>query len=359
MNVYSGIKYLPKDINEIPYEILKLGLCWLRPNIIQFGNIKQNNQIDLVWYDNNEYRAQRLSFKEVEAISNSVGGKLLKKNNNLFRLKKDFSYLSMTEMRIMGILNLTPDSFSDGGQFLNEENAIKHAYKMRDNGADIIDIGGESTKPNADFVEEEEEGRRILGVIKKLSKDNFLISADTRKSNIMEKAIDNGAKIINDISGMSDPKTPKIISKHGASIVIMHIQGDPKNMQKKPSYQFAPIEIYNFLEKKIDLALSEGVKLNCLAVDPGFGFGKNPLHNMQIMSWLPMFQSLGVPVLLGGSRKSSIGVLSNNELPEDRLGGSIALLCYANLYGIQMIRVHDVLESKQAINISTHINKQI
>ena len=359
MNVCSGRKYLPKNINEIPYEILKQGLCWLKPNIIKFGNIRQNNQIDLVWYHNNEYRAQCLSFKEVDDIANSVGGQFLKKNNNLFKQKKDFSNLSMTEMKIMGILNLTPDSFSDGGEFLNEENALFHAYKMRDNGADIIDIGGESTKPNADYVEEEEEGKRILGVIKKLSKDNFLISADTRKPIIMEKAIDNGAKIINDISGMSAPKTPKIISKLGASIIIMHIQGDPKNMQNKPTYQFAPIEIYNFLEKKIDLALSEGVKLECIAVDPGFGFGENPLHNMQIMSWLPMFQSLGVPVLLGGSRKSSIGLLSNNELPEDRLGGSIALLCYANIFGTQMIRVHDVLESKQAINISTHVNKQI
>ena len=359
MSGNSGIKYFSKNISEIPYEILKKGLCWLRPIIIQFGNINCNNQIDLVWFHNNEYRAQRLSFKEVDDISNSIGGKLQKKNNNLFSLKKDFLNLSMDKMKVMGILNLTPDSFSDGGQFLSENKAIAHAYNMRENGADIIDIGGESTKPSANYVAEEEEGKRILGVIKKLSKDDFLISADTRKPNIMEKAIDNGAKIINDISGMSDPKTPKIISKHGASIVIMHIQGDPKNMQKKPSYQFAPIEIYNFLEKKIDLALSEGVKLNCIAVDPGFGFGKNPIHNMQIMSWLPMFQSLGVPVLLGGSRKSSIGVLSNNELPENRLGGSIALLCYANLYGTQMIRVHDVLESKQAINISTHINKQI
>ena len=359
MSSNNGIKYFSKDISEIPYEILKKGLCWLRPIIIQFGYVNCNNQIDLVWFQNNEYRAQRLSFKEVDDISNSIGGKLQKKNNNLFSLKKDFSNLSMDKMKVMGILNLTPDSFSDGGQFLSQEKAISHAHKMRENGADIIDIGGESTKPGANYVAEEQEGKRILSVIKKLSKDHFLISADTRKPNIMEKAIDNGAKIINDISGMSDPKTPKIISKHGASIVIMHIQGDPKNMQKKPSYKFAPIEIYNFLEKKIDLALSEGVKLNCIAVDPGFGFGKNPIHNMQIMSWLPMFQSLGVPVLLGGSRKSSIGVLSNNELPENRLGGSIALLCYANLYGTQMIRVHDVLESKQAINISTHINKHI
>ena len=354
-----GIKYFPKDINNIPYEALKKGLCWLRPNIIKSGNCSENEQIDLVWFHKNEYMAQRLSFKEVNVISNSVGGSLLKKNNNLFKLKKDFENLSMSKMRIMGILNITPDSFSDGGDFLSERNAITHAYKMRENGADIIDIGGESTKPNARYVDEEEEASRILGIIKKLSKDNFLISADTRKPNVMEKAIDNGAKIINDISGMSAPATPKIISKLDASIVIMHIQGEPKNMQKKPSYHFAPIEIYKFLEQKVDLALSEGVKLNCIAVDPGFGFGKTPVHNMQIMSWLPMFQSLGVPVLLGGSRKSSIAALSNNEEPKDRLAGSVVLLCYANLFGTQIIRVHDVLESKQAINISSHINKQI
>ena len=175
----------------------------------------------------------------------------------------------------------------------------------------------------------------------------------------MTKAIDNGARIINDISGMSDPLTPKIIAKSDSSIVIMHIKGSPKNMQIKPKYKFAPIEIYNFLEKKIELALSEGIKLNRIAIDPGFGFGKSPLHNMQIMAWLPMFQSLGVPVLLGASRKSSIAALSNNELPKYRLAGSIALLCYANLFGTQIIRVHDVNETSQAINICSNVNRQI
>ena len=153
--------------------------------------------------------------------------------------------------------------------------------------------------------------------------------------------------------------TPKIIAKSGASIVIMHIKGSPKNMQINPKYKFAPIEIYNFLEKKIELALSEGIKLNRIAIDPGFGFGKSPVHNMQILAWLPMFQSLGVPVLLGASRKSSIAALSKNELPKDRLAGSIALLCYANLFGTQIIRVHDVMETSQAINICSNVNRQI
>ena len=138
----------------------------------------------------------------------------------------------------------------------------------------------------------------------------------------------------------------------------MHMQGSPKTMQTNPSYKFAPIEVYNFLERKINLALSKGVKINQIVIDPGFGFGKTPIHNIQIMAWLPMFQTLGVPVLLGASRKSTIAKLSNNEEASNRVAGSIALLCYANIMGIQIIRVHDVLESRQAINISDYLNKE-
>ena len=354
-----GIIYSPKNINEIPYEILKKGLFWLKPNLINNTGFSQNEDLDLVWLHEDKYIAQQISFDDIKKIAHHIGGELLEKYNNLFKLKADYEKLSMSRMKIMGILNLTPDSFSDGGDFLLEKNALAHAYKMRENGADIIDIGGESTKPNANYVDDFEESKRIIKIIKKLSYDNFLISADTRKPSVMTQAIDNGARIINDISGMSDPLTPKIIAKSGASIVIMHIKGSPKNMQINPKYKFAPIEIYNFLEKKIELALSEGIKLNRIAVDPGFGFGKSPLHNMQIMAWLPMFQSLGVPVLLGASRKSSIATLSNNELPKDRLAGSIALLCYANLFGTQIIRTHDVMETSQAINICTNVNRQI
>ena len=354
-----GIIYSPKNINEIPYEILKKGLFWLKPNLINNTGFSQNKDLDLVWLNEDKYIAQQISFDDIKKIAYHIGGELLEKYNNLFKLKADYEKLSMSRMKIMGILNLTPDSFSDGGDFLLEKDALAHAYKMRENGADIIDIGGESTKPNANYVDDFEESKRIIKIIKKLSYDNFLISADTRKPSVMTQAIDNGARIINDISGMSDPLTPKIIAKSGASIVIMHIKGSPKNMQINPKYKFAPIEIYNFLEKKIELALSEGIKLNRIAIDPGFGFGKSPLHNMQIMAWLPMFQSLGVPVLLGASRKSSIATLSNNELPKDRLAGSIALLCYANLFGTQIIRTHDVMETFQAINICSNINRQI
>ena len=354
-----GINYSPKNINEIPYEILKKGLFWLKPNLINNIGFSQNEDLDLVWLHEDKYIAQQISFDDIKKIAHHIGGKLLEKYTNLFKLKADYENLSMSRMKIMGILNLTPDSFSDGGDFLLEKDALAHAYKMRENGADIIDIGGESTKPNANYVDDFEESKRILKIIKKLSYDNFLISADTRKPSVMTQAIDSGARIINDISGMSDPLTPKIIAKSGASVVIMHIRGSPKNMQINPTYKFAPIEIYNFLEKKIELALSEGIKLNRIAIDPGFGFGKSPLHNMQIMAWLPMFQSLGVPVLLGASRKSSIAALSNNELPKDRLAGSIALLCYANLFGTQIIRAHDVMETSQAINICSNVNRQI
>ena len=354
----KSILYLPKNIDLIPYEILKKGLVWLKPNIIKFPNSENKSDLDFIWLENEKFFAQSLSFKEVDNITSAIGGILRKKYENIFIKKPKFENLDMSRIKLMGILNITPDSFYDGGYYYDESKALDYAKKMIDQGADIIDVGGESTKPNAKYVSEEVEAKRVLNVINKLSKKGFLISADTRKLSVMEKAIDNGAKIINDISGMSDPLTPSLISNNEVSIIIMHMQGSPKTMQTNPSYKFAPIEVYNFLERKINLALSKGVKINQIAIDPGFGFGKTPIHNIQIMAWLPMFQTLGVPVLLGASRKSTIAKLSNNEEANNRVAGSIALLCYANIMGTQIIRVHDVLESMQAINVSDYLNKE-
>ena len=352
------ILYLPKNIDLIPNEVLTKGLVWLKPNIIKPIKSQLKSDIDIIWYDKEQYFAQSISFKETEKIANAIGGVLREKFNNIFIKKTNFENLEMNSVKIMGILNITPDSFYDGGNYDDENKALEHAKNMSSHGADIIDVGGESTKPNAEYVSDKEETNRVLRIIKELSKEGYLVSADTRKHSVMEKAIDNGAKIINDISGMSDPLTPSLISKNNVSIVIMHMQGSPETMQIHPSYQFAPIEIYNFLEHKINVALSAGIKKNKIAIDPGFGFGKNPVHNMQIMAWLPMFQTLGVPVLLGASRKSTIAALSNNEDANDRMAGSISLLCYANILGLQIIRVHDVFETNQALNISNYLNKQ-
>mgnify|MGYP000116277003 FL=1 len=354
----DSILYLPRNIELIPNTVLTKGLVWLKPNIIKPIKSQLKSDLDIIWYDKEQYFAQSISFKETEKIANAVGGVLRDKFNNIFIQKTNFENLEMDTVKIMGILNVTPDSFYDGGNYNSENKALEHAKKMRDHGADIIDVGGESTKPNAEYVSDKEETNRVLRIIKELSKEGYLVSADTRKHSVMEKAIDNGAKIINDISGMSDPLTPSLISKNNVSIVIMHMQGTPETMQIQPSYQFAPIEIYNFLEHKINVALSAGIKKNKIAIDPGFGFGKNPVHNMQIMAWLPMFQTLGVPVLLGASRKSTIAALSNNEVANDRMAGSISLLCYANILGLQIIRVHDVFESNQALNISNYLNKR-
>ena len=354
----DSILYLPKNIDLIPNTVLTQGHVWLKPNIIKPIKSQRKSDVDIIWYDKEQYFAQSISFKETEKIANAVGGVLRDKFNNIFIKKTNFENLEMNTVKIMGILNVTPDSFYDGGNYDDENKALEHAKKMCDHGAHIVDVGGESTKPNAEYVSEKEESNRVLKIIKALSKKGYLVSADTRKRLVMEKAIDNGAKIINDISGMSDPSTPSLISKNNVSIVIMHMQGTPETMQIQPSYQFAPIEIYNFLEHKINLALSAGVKKNRIAIDPGFGFGKNPVHNMQIMAWLPMFQTLGVPVLLGASRKSTIAALSNNEVANDRMAGSISLLCYANILGLQIIRVHDVFESNQALNISNYLNKR-
>ena len=354
----DSILYLPRNIDLIRNTALTQGLVWLKPNIIKPIKSQRKSDIDIIWYDKEQYFAQSISFKDAEKIANAVGGVLRDKFNNIFIKKTNFENLEMNTVKIMGILNVTPDSFYDGGNYDDENKALEHAKKMSSHGADIIDVGGESTKPNAEYVNEKEESNRVLKVIKALSKKGYLVSADTRKHLVMEKAIDNGAKIINDISGMSDPLTPSLISKNNVSIVIMHMQGTPETMQIQPSYQFAPIEIYNFLEHKINVALSAGIKKNKIAIDPGFGFGKNPVHNMQIMAWLPMFQTLGVPVLLGVSRKSTIAALSNNEVANDRMAGSISLLCYANILGLQIIRVHDVFESNQALNISNYLNKR-
>ena len=354
----DSILYLPRNIDLIPNTVLTQGHVWLKPNIIKPIKSQRKSDVDIIWYDKEQYFAQSISFKETEKIANAVGGVLRDKFNNIFIKKTNFENLEMNTVKIMGILNVTPDSFYDGGNYDDENKALDHAKKMSAHGADIIYVGGESTKPNAKYVSEKEEANRVLKVIKTLSKKGYLVSADTRKHLVMEKAIDNGAKIINDISGMSDPLTPSLISKNNVSIVIMHMQGTPETMQIQPSYQFAPIEIYNFLEHKINVALSAGIKKNKIAIDPGFGFGKNPVHNMQIMAWLPMFQTLGVPVLLGASRKSTIAALSNNEVANDRMAGSISLLCYANILGLQIIRVHDVFETNQALNISNYLNKQ-
>ena len=365
----NPIIYLDNDKNfQLPYKILEIGECWLRPvgintsiiNRLKFGNNKEENfPIELVWMEDEKLYAKTLNFLDINSIANNIGGKIHERFSKLILGKKPFCSLSMNSLKIMGILNVTPDSFSDGGYWLNQKDAITHGEEMIEFGANIIDVGGESTKPNSEKVEIKEEIKRIIPVISNLSKKGYLVSADTRNSLVMQHAIDNGAQIINDVSGMNDPLTPSIIRENNVSIIIMHMQGNPSNMQNNPKYQFAPIDIFKFLENRIEFALAEGIKLENIAIDPGFGFGKTPRHNMQIISWLSLFQCLGVPLMLGASRKSSIGALSRGEKPKNRIGGSLVLAHFGKLFGAQLLRVHDVKETCQAMRINESVISEI
>ncbi len=258
---------------------------------------------------------------------------------------------------IMGILNVTPDSFFDGGQFSGIEQALDHAEKMLAAGADILDIGGESSRPGAEPVSETEELNRTLPIVQALWKKFACpISIDTTKSSVARAALEAGACIINDISAMTfDPLMLEVPQAFGAGVILNHIQGKPKDMQVAPNYIDPVIEITNFLKKQIQLLAALGVNKTHIAIDPGIGFGKSLAHNYQLIREMEKFDSLGCPILLGMSRKSLIGKTLGLE-NSDRLIPSIALAVYASLKGASILRVHDVKETKEALVMMEALN---
>jgi len=257
----------------------------------------------------------------------------------------------------MGVLNLTPDSFSDGGKFNSKSKGIRQAIQMYNSGADIIDIGGESSRPGSNEINTKLEWNRISKVLKSICK-KIPISLDTRKSEIMEKGIKNGIKIINDVSGLSyDHKTKNILKKYKIPFVIQHSQGTPKNMQKNPRYKNELLEIYDFFEKKIKSLRSIGIKHNNIIIDPGIGFGKNLKHNMNLLSNISIFHSLGFPILVGNSKKRFIKELSKVNDTKNRTGGTVASSLYLMMQGVQILRVHDVDEVLQGVKIFKELIK--
>jgi len=257
---------------------------------------------------------------------------------------------------IMGILNLTPDSFSDGGQFSSKEEAVEFALKMEEDGADIIDIGGESTRPGAEPVSLEEELDRVIPVIKDIrKKSDVFISIDTYKSEVARAALSNGADIVNDISGLRfDSKMPKVVAKNNAALVLMHLKGTPQNMQDNPEYTNIYDEILNYLETSIEKAKKAGVPKNKIILDPGIGFGKHWEDNYLILKHLKEFKSTGYPLMIGPSRKSFIGNLL--DLPvNQRLEGTLATVTAGIIKGADLVRVHDVREVTRAVKISDKI----
>ena len=257
---------------------------------------------------------------------------------------------------IMGILNVTPDSFSDGGQFLNKNSAIGHALKMIEEGADIIDIGGESTKPFSSPVSLDEELSRVLPVIEDLRKEtDVCISIDTTKSEVANQALEMGASIINDVSAMEfDEKMIGIALKFDCPIVLMHMKGIPKNMQENPHYSSLISEIITYLNARIDFVLSKGIDRKKIIIDPGIGFGKSVENNFEIINNLNQFADLGYPVMLGASRKSFIGVTL--DVPEHkRVEGSLAANIIGFQKGVSVFRVHDVDQTRKALTITKKI----
>jgi len=260
--------------------------------------------------------------------------------------------IRLDQPRVMGVLNVTPDSFSDGGQFADADAAASAGADMASEGAAIIDVGGESTRPGAQVVWEGDETERVVPVIRQLASSGAAVSIDTRKSEVMTAALQAGARLVNDVSALTfDPRSGEVVAAAGAPVVLMHHQGDPQTMQDNPRYDDVLVEIYLWLEERIEAAEAAGIERSKILIDPGFGFGKTVAHNLELMNGLTLFHSLGCPIVLGASRKRTIGALSAEAPAERRLGGSIAFALKAAEQGAQIIRVHDVFETVQALKV--------
>ncbi len=258
---------------------------------------------------------------------------------------------------IMGILNVTPDSFSDGGKFLNPDEAVAQGLKMIAEGAGIIDIGGESTRPGAEPVSDEGQIERVVPVIQDLRRQTETpISIDTTSSKVAQTALEAGAAIINDISALRfDGQMAKLAAREGVPVILMHIQGKPRTMQTNPTYKDVVQDVKAFLNERIEYAVAAGIKRSQIVIDPGFGFGKTLEHNLQLFRHISEFLKLNVPVLAGPSRKSFIGKILNITNPSDRIFGTAAAVAWCVAAGVHIVRVHNVREMAQVARIITAI----
>ena len=289
--------------------------------------------------------------KEIKDIVKIDLKKITSKRKSIIKIKFDNPH-------IMGVLNITPDSFSDGGLFFDELKAYKQGELMINDGASIIDIGGESTRPGSKLVDEKKEWARIKNTIESLKKNfsNIILSLDTRKSYVMEKGIEAGINIINDVSGLNfDKKSFNLINSRNIPFILHHMQGTPDTMQNNPKYDDALLDIFDFFEEKIQFLLKKKYKKDFIIIDPGIGFGKNLEHNLRIMSKISTFHSLGCPILIGSSRKKFIEHIVTKFDTPDRTGGTLASVLYGLLQGVQLFRVHNVKEINQGILVFNKI----
>lgn len=268
----------------------------------------------------------------------------------IMKLSFDSKTFELNFPLIMGILNVTPDSFSDGGLFINKEPAINRVNQMINEGADIIDIGGESTRPGADEVSVDEECQRVLPVIKAIRENSDIpISIDTSKTEVMRLAISEGASMINDVNALRAEGAVDVAAELDVPVCIMHMQGQPRTMQHTPTYENVVKEVKDFLKNRIETCLNAGIKKNNIIIDPGFGFGKTLEHNLKLFKHLEEFQGLDFPILVGVSRKSMIGKILDNAPANERLYGSVAFATLASWMNANIIRVHDVKATADAL----------
>ncbi|MFL5260470.1 MAG: dihydropteroate synthase [Hyphomicrobiales bacterium] len=260
--------------------------------------------------------------------------------------------LSLDHPRLMGIVNVTPDSFSDGGLLPNAETAIAHGMTLAEEGADILDIGGESTRPGSHPTPPEEEWSRIGPVVSALAKAGLLVSVDTRKAEIMRRAVDSGARMINDVSALGfDCLSAATVAALGTPVTLMHAKGDPKTMQANPTYDDVTLDVFDMLEARLAACEGEGISRGKLLIDPGIGFGKTLRHNLELLHNLALFHALGVGIVVGLSRKSTIGTLTGEREPRNRVMGSVGGAIHAALTGAHILRVHDVKATRQALSV--------
>ena len=260
--------------------------------------------------------------------------------------------IRLDQPQVMGIVNATPDSFSDGGQFADAAEAAEGGSSMAAGGAAIVDVGGESTRPGARSIWEGDEIERVVPIIRQLAAAGTAVSCDTRKADVMTAAVGAGARMINDVSALTyDARSAEVAASLNVPVVLMHHRGAPEVMQDDPRYDDVLVEVYLWLEERIAAVVEAGVSRDRILVDPGFGFGKNVGHNLELMNGLALFHSLGCPLVVGASRKRTIGALSGEAPADKRLGGSIALAMKAVEQGVQLLRVHDVFETVQALRV--------
>ena len=341
-------KYYTRVCN-FSYGRLSIQLVNKKKNLPLNGNKEFSfNQIEIISRNSKKI----IDLKNIKKLPKPLKEKVNKDLKIVTKKNNKFSKFNFKKIpNIMGILNLTPDSFSDGGRFNKKKAGVKHAIDLFKFGADIVDVGGESTRPGSKTVSETKEWNRIEKIIKKISK-KIPLSLDTRKSNIMKKGIKLGIKLINDVSGLSyDDKTIAVLKKNKIPFIIQHSQGTPENMQNNPKYKNELLDIYDFFEEKIKFLRSKGIKHNNIIIDPGIGFGKNLKHNMNLIKGISIFHTLGFPILLGLSRKKFIKDLSGKNDTKERLGGTIASSLYSMMQGVQILRVHDVNELTQSIKV--------